>query len=634
LFKPNLDYYADLIEPIVTRHLLSAHLLFRSVGEAFGTHRDGWSVVRSAIEPHEQDKVYNDDDLLINVARDLLEWFLEHEPEQGHQLIERWARTSCPLLERLAIHGIVGSSQLGADEKINWLLDKNWLHAIGLKHEVFRLLRTAYPKLGKNVRVALLNRIESEFKDTEAEQNEAEGSAYYVYFILQWLHDSAPDCNLVKERLDRVLEKYPDFRPRQYPDLNSWSTPRSGTTSPFTLNELLAKPPREQLAMLLSYEHETSIDWDWTGVLLAVQFAGSEDFDWGYGLAEAFAEQDEWTTELWKGILWGWRERQLSEVEWEKVLSFLKKQSQVHSFAYEIAKLLSQGAREGIPFSQLDGAESVADSLWQKLNQEHETINGDREQELRGLWEHPAARLTEFYIIALWRRRREAGDEWEGISEEYRSRLDGIIKSSHNAADAGRAQLASETRFFLGIDIDWAREHLLKFFDWSSNARQAQQAWYGFLERGRWSEKLVPELMPLYCESFSHLVTDLENVREDFCEHLALCALSGMTNPVTEGWLGEFIAEAELQDRITWARKITRKLWQRAFPVSVKEVWELWMREYWRQRIQGIPKPLDPAEMAGMAAWVPYLSPVLPEVVDRVCENPVPQIKHTPILRS
>lgn len=128
LFRPNLDRFAERLEPILVVNLQRAHLLLRASGDA-NESWDPLSASRSAIEPHEQDFLNTGVDLLVDIARDVLEWKLTQDLESARRTIETWFAYDVPLLKRLAVHGIAESSALSADEKIGWVLQKDLLYA-------------------------------------------------------------------------------------------------------------------------------------------------------------------------------------------------------------------------------------------------------------------------------------------------------------------------------------------------------------------------------------------------------------------------------------------------------------------------------------------------------------------------
>lgn len=257
IFQPHLGDLSRQLEPILTNHLMQAHFLLRAVGEA-NDRRDSVSFLRSAIEPHEQDRHGDKLDLLIDATRDIIEWMLEHDSDRAHAVIEAWSTSGVPLLKRLAIHGIAESSQMDPDEKIAWLLEKDWLYASSVKHEIFRLLAKAYPNATEPSRVCLLERVDRGPVGQTAENLQGRTRKYKVYNLLVWLHGVAPDCSLATERFKAMQEAHPDFRPREHPDFDTWTTVGwGGPQSPLTVKELLSKNLKKRLTGC-SHIRETS----------------------------------------------------------------------------------------------------------------------------------------------------------------------------------------------------------------------------------------------------------------------------------------------------------------------------------------------------------------------------------------
>ena len=44
--------------------------------------------------------------------------------------------------------------------------------------------------------------------------------------------------------------------------------------------------------------------------------------------------------------------------------------------------------------------------------------------------------------------------------------------------------------------------------------------------------------------------------------------------------------------------------------------WDQWIESYWKNRLQGVPKPLDADEIGHMLSWPLYFGPYMPEAVD------------------
>ena len=53
-----------------------------------------------------------------------------------------------------------------------------------------------------------------------------------------------------------------------------------------------------------------------------------------------------------------------------------------------------------------------------------------------------------------------------------------------------------------------------------------------------------------------------------------------------------------------------------------QEHWNRWLKPYWQNRLDGVPKPLEPDEIKRMMDWLPHLTGVFPEAVDLAIQMP------------
>ena len=106
--KPNL---ADLAEPLLDQLADSFTTRHRTLKAWQAATRD-WdpdSFGRSAIEPHEQDAYPGPIDVLINAARDSLEYLATPHPATAASWCDQLIRSEAPLLRRLAVHALRSS---------------------------------------------------------------------------------------------------------------------------------------------------------------------------------------------------------------------------------------------------------------------------------------------------------------------------------------------------------------------------------------------------------------------------------------------------------------------------------------------------------------------------------------------
>jgi hypothetical protein len=627
--RPNLAELAISLWQAATQNLNHAYQLLKSWQKI----HPGWDPLswdRSAIAPQEQDQYPETKDILINAARDCLEWLLQNKPSFGLSQIEILSTMEPMLLKRLALHGVNFTSDLTANEKINWLLQKKFILARGLKNEVFQVLKSAYPSADPDLKRTLLNAITAKIdaipeKDTQDRlYKEHEKFNYF-----QWLLDATPKCHEVAARLDAIKKEFPDFQPRKYPGLDHWSGDVHGVSSrsPVSVEELLKKGPAEQLNFFIAFKQDESGNFNRRGLLSNIAEAIQKDFVWAKELADLLSRQTEPPADLWESLIQGWNNAKLDAEQWEQVLSSLDYANLLGEHAQSIPALLQRGAGENnaIPLNLLSKADDIAQKIWTALKAE---ISDETSDWLLEAINHPGGKLTLFWLHALSRTRRETKQKDKGLLMPYKERFEAIISQNTEAAVMGRVILVSQLEYLFTVDPVWTKENLIPLLDWDKNAQQAKQAWNAWLQWGRINEPLLNELIPLFKKSFSCLATQLSKNRERFAEWIAHIAVFWMNDPLDNNWLPDFLRKVEEQDRIYFASRMRRQL-KGMEPERKTRLWERWLKRYWEGRNQGTPISLSDEELIKMVEWIDELEPLFPEVVEVICSGRIPKFKHT-----
>lgn len=622
-FKPNLGDCYSKLETVLTGQFTQAHLLMMAMGQA-NEEYDRVSAFRSAIEPHEQDTYPDQFSLMIDAARDSIEYLLKNDLVHVDRIINNWINSGVPILKRLAIHGVVENPTIKADDKLHLILERNLLFGSGMKHEVFRLLAQAYPKSSITMRKYVLDGI-MEYSDKVSDKEDLKIRSYEIYNILIWLDKFDPECQLLNRVLNQIRANNPNFRPREYPDFDSWSSGGVwGNESPITVEEIIKKDPKEEIDWLLDYNVTNWMGPSREGLLDITSQAVSRDFDWSWRLVEALEHKQSWTNDLWKKIFYGWQKGKINALGWELILTFLCSSPQLYWLESDIANLLENsvdsGERSQLPLEVLKIAEQLAYIIFSLNSDKNEEIANEGKNWLDLAINRIGGKLALFWVRSLSMKRRNV-EEWTGIPAEYKTLFETILITNNENSEMARIVFASQVHFLHALDFDWTNKYVLPLFDTAKNEKQAEQAWHGFGTWGRLSEALVPQLLKSVVKFFPKLGRQPKEICRRICGFLASIALYSIENPIKSGWLIQFIRQGGIDSRKEWARQICIQL-SSLDPSAIKELWNSWIKIYWMHRNNGHPLPLIEDEKDQMLRWVLELEPVFTEAVDLACAKP------------
>ena len=643
-FLRNLGLFHSELAALLTSMLHEAHAVLRAGGEG-GANWDSLSLMRSAIEPHPQDKIAHDTDLLINAARDVIEWLLSNNRACAAALREQWLEARTPILRRLGIHGLTKDNQSPAEEAIQSILSRHWLYELGLKHEVFQLLKAKYALTSEDVRKSVLA---ASLAETDLEGRQI--GDYERFNLAVWLHEVAPECPLTVAHLEGLQALHPAFTPREYPDLNSWGgdvqhvVPRS----PVSLEELLAKAPADAVSLLATFEgQEFDLEGpDREGLLAMVREAAASDLAWTTSIIEILRAQDLWVADLWAALLGGLAVPKHSREDWTAILKVVSDlQDLPGSARSDLLDLLKKYAEEDVANIDRDLLTQVI-GIARRASEgaEHEDtvfVPGRKDWLTRAI-NHVGGKTALVIVQALGKLRQFAGDTSEGIPGDVKHWIEALARDDRVDAQRARTVLAANYHFFFTIDQEWTTSVLLPFFDWRADVRRAEQAWFGYIAWGRWNDAILESLRQLLEESFGHIARELGELRNDLSNQLAGMALYSARNPWHNGWLIKFIRDTDGPGLQSWAWAMGHAL-ERLKPEAVTAAWASWLRDYWEARATGVPRPFEAEELSEMLDWTPGLVPVLDEAVQFLVRQPIPlgthsifmfRLQDSPILES
>ena len=599
---------------------------------------------RSAIEPHEQDQPPYRIDPLIDVARDCLEWLVTHDLIAARSWCDRFAKADAPLLRRLAVHATNARQDLSADDKVAWLLERCDVNETEARHEIFRMATKTYRKLSRQKREALIQAILSyQLAGNTFTSNDAQ-LARYRFGWFCWLHQADLDCELVTQELDKIRIQYPEFQPRQYPDLPHGYSMNFTTQSPWSVEKLLAQPASERLSSLLSYqpsqEEQILSMQSRHSLLLAVRQAAKDKTAWGLDLADAMAEKAQWETDLWEWIIYAWEEADLDQGSTRRVLSHLSKDELHHQ----------RNARAITSFLNKFIQKTDAKDLTQWLDMLHKiavdihlhavTVEDEpREDPQDRDWfqeaiNHPSGKLAEFWIYSINHWRKQQVVPPQTLNPEHRRALDTIIQDSGIPGKLGRTVLISQFNFLHNADSIWTEDRLLPLFD--CNHEDFACAWDGFLIYGNLSLQTLELLRDKLIGILQRVIQEFSQQKRSRFVRFYIIAWNCLIQDTNNEWIVKFFEYA--QENIQAKHEFTdhvRSLLHSLDESQQQEWWNVWLKDYWRNRLQGVPCPLEDRETAEMFEWVIHLQGVFPEAVAMAVQmKPVTSEDHSNILHQ
>ena len=299
--KPNLDQAAKPLLSLVVQRIEGQHRTL-CAWEQGAQKWDHVSNHRWAIEPHDQNLNDSAIDVLIDAARDSLEWLASNQADSVALWCALLIDSDVPLLRRLAIHTLPLRSDLTADDKIDWLLTHIGLRDPAAHHETERAVCQTYPQASPEQREKLIEAVLSYRSPGEDDSEREESTAHKHFKWLSWLHRLDPTCPLAQNALDEISARYPQFR-QQEPPVN--------TQSSWSVEELLARPADEWHEELLVLTPKIDSD----DIETVVRDAIKQEPGWGLDLAEALASKENWETNLWPTLIYAWRETELDEIK-------------------------------------------------------------------------------------------------------------------------------------------------------------------------------------------------------------------------------------------------------------------------------------------------------------------------------
>ena len=620
-----------------------------------GPRLESASEGRFAIETHEQNVRNDAVDVLIDSARDCLEHLAERQPEVAAQWCDRLARSESPMQWRLAVYTLSKREDLTPDEKLQWLLTRFGLHEYSPRYEIHSAVRQNYPAASPECRAAV---IENALSYRSSDLENPERAELDARFHLDWIHSilqSAPTCPLANQAREEILTQYPHLVPLQHPDrLSSIQSGYVGPPSHLTVEDLLSLPLSDSLNILLYFEADI-----WSDTLIRRQIdtlsqAIQQNFHWSMQLADALASDGKWDAYPWRALINTWSSMELDLNRHTQAFKWLERTELYSSHSYQIADALHALVKKDGPsyaLNLLPKANRIAEALWTSLDRSLDFAPEPG-------WYNLSVDSPVWYLVNYWL--SSASLWWKHqhprpstLSDEYQQVFSEIIKDQSDIGTLAKSIFAASLGFLLAVDKDWTERHLLPLFDPCSEDLQIenfQAVWDGFLAMKQLNPQIAESMSDLIPKAATRINTDLFNQRRDFVTFYTEMLIKYpqcAKNPICN-WIPKLLEhdsrfhpspKSKLKslccDDYTTAEYFAYEIGgylPNRFEDETRELWRRWLKEYWRNRLDGVPVPMTAKEAEFMLDWLVHLKDLFPEGVELAIQMPPPSLEDTRIL--
>jgi hypothetical protein len=640
--RPDMDRFAVPILNLVQRQLDRSHHLLREAGKA--TERsDPLSFYRITVEESDQTRISTGPvDLLLAMGREALVWLSIHRPGKGRAVIESWLECDGALLQRVALHAAASHPKLSAIQQAKYLLSDHRLEDHQLHHEVFGVLREAYPRLNTTWRKRVIAKksylLDEHLKEGILDEKRLRKRAREWFTFLAWLRRADPDCLLVREELDQVHHQFPEFRESDRPDLKHY-VERIEYEQPdnlFSVEELVELEPRELLGR---YEDAVRADGgdlrDQLDALKAtVKEAAGKDFEWSLSLSRYLLSGDgvvdtDRAQEIERLVIGGWQEVQLSSDQWRCALGLFSGAELSNGTARDLSILLKHrfdAEDDELNCDDIEDAGRFAAELQPRIRG-LETVAKSPDDPLLEAVNHPCGALAQFAVSALSCGRKLNCYSSRDLPQLW-ALLEALVKDAEGGAVHGAVVLVSQLHFMLWVNQEWTVRRLFPLMRWeSSDGLCSRSVWAGFFFWGRLSPLVREHLPSLLSHLFPHLEELPARVRPRASRYVAEMVFGAEGSLLEESWFSDYLRFSRDEDRASFVEEIQQILQatsERGEGRAAAEDshWERVLARYLDLRLT--EADIGDGEWSAVAGWCLHLGEAVPQFIERYIRGPVP----------
>lgn len=585
--------------------ILTIHSAYATAGMATKEYEP---YVFSEIPLEKSKRPYGEDDsiyVLCKIIGDVCLKIAKKEPQYVKQYIIKSIMSESLLLRKLGIKMLRGTEILDVHEKLKILLSNVSLHALWEKEQTFKLIAHIFDDLTKEEQELVLQNILT--GDVKGEERTI---AYEKYNWYVWLQQQCKENERVNEMISRVKEEYPEFSPRRHPELNfdldsgEWR----GDISPLEPKELLAMDVEQLIKLLREYNMDS---WDGPsreGLLVAFSNCVKDNYTWTVKIVKEMLGKLKDKPDVWGYFFRGVMNSEFVTDEYVSLLFLLKDSDIIERYTKELSMILEkciklENTKKKYPKYKMQLHE-ITMALWEAKGGDE---GFDKLRLIDKCCNCATGLLTSCWIHML------SCERGKTIPKLYKNQFEKSLGLENEERKQSICLLVGQVAYLFCKDRKWCKQNIFPFLT-SSNHDEFVAAWEGvaWFSR-RLNKELANEILNTYLTAVERINELVGEARESFISMYVALLIYVVENP-TEVYIPRFLSVANEKDKIKFAASIRHNL-ENMNDEEKLNIWNLWIKKYWENRIQNIPIPLSEEEGSEMLDWLPKLGTLYPEAV-------------------
>ncbi|MFK0401996.1 SIR2 family protein [Microbacterium sp. NPDC090225] len=554
-------------------------------------------------------------DAVIDGLRIVGERLIHEMPD----LAGRWWQFERVLFRRLALHLIAEDTNLSADDKIAWLTARQAVFLGGLKHEVFRILADTVTAASDGAREAILEEIRRGPQFPGGIEDAERHIAYSKFNVLVWLLRAAPDWAEAAADVAAIRAEF-DFAERDEPDQDfTVSTGTWGGVLPMEpdafIGAVAADGAEAALGSVVArdYSERNFDEPTWDDALDLFRRVAREDAASGLQVLQVLAAlDDEKRGEIRNATISGWADAVVDEVTRVSIIDAISQERTLEGSPRPVAQFLLGQIRQVVD----DGASASAAGL-RNLARDLLARNQHDENALPAGYDGPMlalnswpGELATYWLVEIDRRWRSDRDGWDGLNDDEEAAL-GTLLALPTFAPATAPALASQLFFLFAADEAFTTENVIPLF---IDSTAMVGVWKAYLYGARVNDRMLKNGMFAALLSMWDRLSTLDDDalgRRFLSLAASIASYSGISAAERRQLCFKSVTAEGGAHAARFAEEVGSDLTSGAD--DGESVWDTWLRDHLEDRLNGVPREPEGAELAAWADAVPLLGARVPD---------------------